>query len=176
MARKDDAARRELAAYQLDRKLGLGLVPATALREVQGQAGVLQARPAKWVTQADAQKQSLRGGGWCALEPQFQLVYAFDGVVGNEGRTLESLVLDAEDWVVFASDHARTFGNARTLPAYLKAQPPKVGAELRRRLAALDEASLEATLGDAVDAKGRKAILQRRDALLALPAADSASR
>jgi hypothetical protein len=176
MARKDDAARRELAAWQLDRKLGLGLVPATALREVQGQAGVVQARPAKWVTQADVQKQALRGGGWCALEPQFQLVYAFDGLIGNEGRTLDSLVLDSEDWMVFATDHARTFGTARTLPAYLKAQPPKVGVEMRRRLAALDEASLEATLGDAVDARARKAILQRRDALLALPAAGSASR
>ncbi len=53
-------------------------MPATVVREVQGQRGVLQARPAKWVTQGDVQRQALRGGGWCALEPQFQLVYAFD--------------------------------------------------------------------------------------------------
>ena len=56
-------ARREVAAFRLDRHLRLGIVPATVEREVQGQRGVLQARPAKWVTQADVQKQALRGGG-----------------------------------------------------------------------------------------------------------------
>ncbi len=38
-ARDDAAARRELAAYRLDRQLGLGVVPATVQREVQGRAG-----------------------------------------------------------------------------------------------------------------------------------------
>ncbi len=41
------ATERELAAMKLDRLLGLGLVPATVEREVQGQRGVLQARPAQ---------------------------------------------------------------------------------------------------------------------------------
>ncbi|MEY2854547.1 MAG: hypothetical protein RL030_1679, partial [Pseudomonadota bacterium] len=63
LARPADAVRREMAAFRLDRLLGLGVVPATAAREVQGRAGVLQARPAKWVTQAAVQEQGLRGGG-----------------------------------------------------------------------------------------------------------------
>ena len=49
----EDAANHELAAYRLDRLLQLGIVPATVAREVQGQRGYLQARPEKWVTQAD---------------------------------------------------------------------------------------------------------------------------
>ena len=73
--RAKDAARKEVATYRLDRELKLGLVPVTVEREVQGQHGVLQGRPSKWVTQADVQQQSLRGGGWCRTEPQFQLVY-----------------------------------------------------------------------------------------------------
>jgi hypothetical protein len=168
-------ARKELAAYRLDRHLGLGIVPATVEREVQGQRGVLQARPAKWVTQAEAQKQALRGGGWCALEPQFQLVYAFDGLLGNEGRTLESLLLDTTDWYVYVTSHQRAFGNDRALPAYLKAQPPKPGSELKRRLALLNEQTLATALGELVDARGRTAILERRDALLALPSTGAAA-
>jgi ribosomal protein L29 len=163
-------ARRELAAHRLDRHLGLGIVPATAEREVQGQRGVVQARPQKWVTQADVQRQSLRGGGWCALEPQFQLVYAFDGLAGNEGRTPDTLLFDADEWNVYVTSHARAFGNGRAFPPYLKAAPPKPGTELRRRLGQLDEKTLTAVLGELIDARGRKSILERRDALLALPA------
>jgi ribosomal protein L29 len=168
-------ARRELAAHRLDRHLGLGIVPATAEREVQGQRGVVQARPKKWVTQGDVQRKALRGGGWCALEPQYQLVYAFDGLVGNDGRTLDTLLFDADHWYVYATHHARAFGNGRDFPPYLKVQPPKPGPELRRRLAALDEAVLASALGELLDARARKALLQRRDALLALPAAEAAA-
>jgi hypothetical protein len=42
---------------------------------------------------------------------------------------------------------------------------------LRRRAGALDQASLQATLGELLNARALQAILQRRDALLALPEA-----
>jgi hypothetical protein len=171
--RTADAARKELAAYRLDRQLGLGIVPVTVEREVQGQRGVLQGRPLKWVTQAEVQQQQLRGGGWCSAEPQFQLVYAFDTLIGNEGRAPDALLFDSSAWFVYVTAHDRAFGSTKSLPAYLKARPPSPGAELRRRAAALNEANLTTSLGELVDAKGRKAILQRRDALLALPAATS---
>lgn len=167
--RNDEAASREIAAYRFDRQLALGIVPVTVRREVQGQRGILQARPAKWVTQAEVQQQQLRGGGWCATEPQFQLLYAFDTLVGNEARTPESIVFDARDWFVYSTAHERAFGSSKALPAYLKARPPAPGAEMRRRAGTLTEASLEAALGEFLDARERKAILQRRDALLALP-------
>ena len=173
--RAKDAAGKEVAAYQLDRQLGLGLVPVTVEREVQSDRGVLQGRPLKWVTQAEVQQQSLRGGGWCSAQPQFQLVYAFDALIGNEGRSAESLLFDSDDWFIYVTSHERAFGTTKGLPAYLKAQPPTPGAEVRRRLGALDEASLQAALGDLVSARERKAILERRDALLALPAAAATS-
>jgi len=170
-ARDDAAARRELAAYRLDRQLGLGVVPATVQREVQGRQGVLQGRPLKWVTQREVQAQALRGGGWCSAGPQFQLVYALDTLIGNDVRTADSLLFDSDDWLVYATAHERAFGTGKALPDYLKAQPPSPGAELRRRAGALDQAALQATLGDLLNARALQAILQRRDTLLALPEA-----
>jgi hypothetical protein len=172
--RKDDAVRNELAAYRLDRHLGLGIVPATARREIQGRPGYLQARPEKWVTQGDAQRQSLRGGGWCALEPQFQLVYAFDMLVGNEARTAETLLFDTSEWNVYVTGQERAFGVGKSVPEYLAARPPTPGVELRRRLGTLSAPTLATVLGELLDERRRKAILDRRDALLALPAAAAA--
>ena len=170
-----DATNRELAAWRLDRLLQLGLVPATAAREVQDRRGYLQARPAKWVTQADVQKQSLRGGGWCPASAQFELVYSFDSLAGNDGRKAETMLFDAEEWRVLVTGHAQAFGTSKSLPAYLKTRPASPGAEMRRRLAALDEAALAKTLGDLLNEKQRKALLERRDLLLAAPAAAAAA-
>ena len=174
--RSERLARKEVAAYRLDRLLALGLVPVTVEREVQGQRGVLQGRPLKWVSQADVQRLSLRGGGWCSAEPQFQLVYAFDTLIGNDGRTADSLLFDSDDWFVYVTSHERAFGTTRDLPAYLKAQPPKPGAEMRRRAKALEEAKLQSTLGELLSAREFKAIIQRRDALLALPETAAAAQ
>lgn len=167
--------RKEVAAYQFDRLLGLGMVPATVEREVQGQRGVVQGRPLKWVTQAQVQQQSLRLGGWCSMEPQFQLLYAFDVLIGNDGRSAESMLYDADEGLVYGSSHERAFGTARGLPDYLKARPPQPGAEIRRRIAALDEAGLRTALGGLLGTPQLKAILARRDLLLGLPAAPAAA-
>ncbi len=173
--RDTDAARREVAAYRLDRRLGLGLVPVTVVREHQGQQGVLQARPARWVTQTEVQARSMRRGGWCDAERQFQLVYAFDTLIGVDRRSPDSLLYDANAWTVFVTAHHRAFETSNTLPSYLEARPPQPGAEIRRRIGALDKEALAALIGDLTDERQRRAILQRRDRLLALRAAPAAA-
>jgi hypothetical protein len=171
-----DVVNKELAAHRLDRALQLGLVPATVKREVNGQAGILQARPARWVTQADVETQSLRPGGWCALAPQFELMYAFDAVIANQARTRERIVYDATEWNVLLTGHDRAFGTSKALSSEQQARAPQLGAEMRRRLATLDAQSLERTVGDLLNARERSALLARRDALLAGQASRAAER
>jgi len=168
--RARDVARREMAAFRLDRLLGLGIVPVTAERELQGRMGVVQARPRRWLSQAQMRPGAV-AGSQCAAEPQFQLMYALDTLTGNEARTPASILYDADIGMVYATSFARAFGNGKGLPSWLRARPPNPGQELRRRLALLDSAALAKALGDLLDENARKAILARRDALLALPAA-----
>ncbi len=165
------AGDRELAAMKLDRLLGLGLVPATVARKVQGQDGIVQARPLEWTSEAKVRSGGRRGAGWCALPAQFELMYAFDAVIGNEGRSAERILYDAKEWNLILSGHDRAFGVSREFPAALRGRTPRPGAEMRRRLAELDEPALEQSIGDLLGKRERKAVLQRRDALLARPAA-----
>ena len=160
------AVSKELSAYRLDRALRLGLVPATVHREVQGQQGVLQARPARWVSQADVEAKSLHADSWCALPPQLELMYAFDAVIGNEGRSPERILYDASDSMLLLTGHDRAFGTSNALPAFSQARPPRPGPELRRRLATLDATSLAQAVGDLLTDPERAALLARRDALL----------
>jgi hypothetical protein len=164
-----DAIRKNLAAYRLDRALRLGLVPATVKRDVNGQTGILQARPERWVTQTDVEQKSLRQGGWCALEPQFQLMYAFDALIGNEGRTRERILYDDAEWMLLLTGHEQAFGTGNGLPRHLRETPPRPGPEMLRRLAMLDKAALTQALGDLLKDRERNALLARRDLLLANP-------
>jgi Calcineurin-like phosphoesterase len=162
-----DAIRKNLAAYRLDRALRLGLVPATVKRDVNGQAGIVQARPERWVTQADVEQQALRPGGWCALQPQFQLMYAFDALIGNQGRTPERILYDG-DWMLLLTGHEQAFGTGKALPSHLR-DVLQIGPEMRRRLSTLDKAALAQALGDLLKDRERSALLARRDLLLANP-------
>ena len=153
IATTDAAADKELAAMKLDRALGLGLVPATVEREVQGQRGILQAR-LEMDDRGRGTGESQRGVGWCALPAQFELMYAFDALIGNEGRSQDRLVYDAKEWNLLLTGHDRAFGTKKEFPAHLQQRAPRPGAELRKRLAALDEAGLQTTLGD-LSASGR---------------------
>jgi hypothetical protein len=165
------AIRNELVALKLDRLLGLGIVPATVEREIEGRRGLLQARPREWLTHAQVREQSLRGGGSCEAAAQFQLLYALDTLLGNEARTSESLVWDIDSWTVFGTSFSRALGTSRALPVFLRERPPVIGAAMRERLAALDGKQLAAMLGPSVTESAQRAILARRDTLLALPAA-----
>ena len=163
-----DAIRKNLAAYRLDRALRLGLVPATVKRDVNGQTGILQVRPERWVTQADVEEKSLQPGGWCALSTQFQLMYAFDALIGNEGRTRERILYDGE-WMLLLTGHEQAFATSKALPRHLRAPVPQLGPEMRRRLSMLDKSGLAQALGDLLKDRERDAVLARRDLLLANP-------
>ena len=63
-----DVVKRELAAYRMDRLLGLGQVPATVARNHGGQDGILQGRPANWASEQD--RVNARGGTRAGLACQ----------------------------------------------------------------------------------------------------------
>lgn len=202
-----DIVKRELAAYRLDRLLGLGLVPATVARNHDGQDGILQGRPANWaseqdrlnarsgtaaglacqtistVPQAEPARRAPPGngrpprlptGGWCDMGALYQLSYAFDALIDNKGRTYDRFLYDADEATLFLAGHGAAFGTSTQVPKPLEAPLAKTGAEMRARLQRLDEASVQAAIGDLVGSRSVKALLARRDRILALAAAPAA--
>ncbi len=203
-----ETVQRELAAYRLDRALGLGLVPATVARQHAGQQGVLQGRPASWAseqdrqnarggaraglacqtistvpqseparrpTPADGKPPRLPAGGWCDLNAQFQLAYAFDALIGNQARTPDRYLYDADAATLFLTGHGSTFGASTQLPKALEGPLAKTGAEMQQRLRRLDAAAVEAAIGELVGTRAVKPLLQRRDRILAIAAAGTQS-
>ncbi|HET9484811.1 MAG TPA: metallophosphoesterase [Xanthomonadales bacterium] len=161
--RKDGGRhQRELAAYRLDRLLGLGLVPTTVAREIGGRRGALQWRPEGLVA-VDAPATSTR---WCDGNAELELLYGWDALLLNQGRTASSAHY-ADDGFLLAGDHRRAFGTGRGRPRHLEGRTLVVGAALCRRLGALDAGSLRDALDGAITAKEQAALLRRRDRIVA---------
>ena len=198
-----DTIQREIAAYRLDRLLGLGLVPATVAREHEGRRGILQGRPVGWISERDRQNaragtlvglvcQTITAapqaeparrpvptdgkpprmptGGWCDVAAQYQLAYAFDALIENKGRHLDRYLYDLDTSTLFLSGHDAAFSSTQDVLKRLEPQLVKTGAEMRRRLQGLDADRIAAALPGMLDKRQVRALLERRDRILQLPA------
>jgi hypothetical protein len=131
---------------------------------------VPQAEPARRAAPADGRPPRLPTGGWCDIEALYRLSYAFDALIDNKGRTFDRFLYDADQGTLFLAGHGAAFGTSTQLPKALEAPLAKTGAEMRARLERLDETSVGGAIGELVGSRSVKALLARRDRILALPA------
>ncbi len=165
----------ELAAYRLDRLLGLDMVPVTVPRTINGRRGVLQFWIDGSINLRNMLEQGLQPSGWCDAAPQYNLMNVFDVLIHNSDRTQEN-ALFTKDWMLVLIDHTRAFRTYTKNPVLLYRGETRLPPALAERLKALDRATLERAIGAYVHRRQIDALLKRRDLLLSeghIPAADS---
>jgi hypothetical protein len=146
----------EIAAYELDKLLGMYMVPPVVEKRWKGERGAAvmwvhpvrswkevehQPKPEKWTRQAVRMKM-------------------FDNLIGNIDRNAGNLLVDA-DWNLFLIDHSRAFVSETRL----KAEMVRIDPEIWTRMVALDEPTLMTALGEWLDRGAIRALLKRRDAM-----------
>jgi len=156
----------EVAAYRLDRELGLDMVPVAVVREIDGKAGSLRFMPPHTVTETERRAAGRGASAWCPLADQFQAMYIFDVLVFNQGRTPDSFLYDVNNWQLILVDHGRAFGSSRGRPAHLANLDLALSDAWVETLMALGSEELQATMSGVLDRKRIKALLKRRDQLL----------
>lgn len=169
-----DSYKYEVAAYELDKLLGLHLVPPTVGRRIGHQDGSLQLWVEGAFTELDRKKRNLLpkdGGQWGAemykLELLNQLIYNSDAQ--NARNTLYT-----PDFRVYAIDHSRTFRLYQELPAEEKLF--RFPRSVLERLSNLDLATAQEKLGPYLSHDEIKALMKRRDLIVSLADALVAKR
>ena len=155
-----DSFHHEIAAYELDKLLGLGLVPPVVEREIEGQRGSLQI----WVTRKNL--RFVREYPLPAPEAADRDVHAvrlLDYLIFNTDRHLRNLFFD-EDWHPVVIDQSRAF-HALTVPARPLHRFPR---EPVARLRDLDRRQLASALGSYLDESQIDALDARRRVVLEL--------
>lgn len=166
----------EIAAYQLDKLLGLNLIPPTVEREFKGKRGSLQFWVEKEMNDLERMEQKIpipasANDNW---EKMKYLMRAFDSLIGNEDRTQQNIMY-TKDWRLILIDHSRSFRSEKKFTDQLMygnngIAGPKPFRQLPRafvdKVRALDYESVKNAVGPYLKDKEIKAVLARRDLLL----------
>jgi hypothetical protein len=149
----------ECAAFELSKLLGLVNVPPVVQREVKGTIGTVQI----WVEETLMEKQRLKKkikppNPWRWMM-QHQVLGLFDNLIHNDDRNSGNLLID-EHWNLWFIDHTRSFRRFSELPNPEAVQYCE--RELWERLQELDEAKLNAHLGEYLQEAELEAVLERK--------------
>jgi hypothetical protein len=161
-----DSWRSEVAAYELDKLLGLGLVPPTVERRVDGRTGSLQMWVEGAMTEADREEKHLQPPDLAAWNAQLHAVRLLHQLTYNtDHRNIRNVLLDPA-FRVYAVDSSRAFRIQQDLltPGDLV----KFSRVVLARMAALDRPTVESRLGRWLDRRQIDGLLARRDRILAL--------
>jgi len=167
----------EIAAYRLDKLIGLNMIPVYVEREFQGKPGALS----DWVENTRGLDEIVEAG--IPLPPEINdakyLTRAWDSLIANEDRTQEN-ILHTPDWRTILFDHSRSFRSTGEFVTRLMNGPngikksqsgqPWLFRRLPRwfvaKLKTLDFESIRGAVGPYLNDGEVKAVLIRRDLLL----------
>ena len=171
----------EIAAYRLDKLIGLNMVPPAVEREFQGKKGALVLWAENKYSLLKLVEEGIRipDSALEHTEKMKWLARAWDSLIANEDRTQQNY-LYTEDWRIILFDHSRSFRsegefvkrlmNGRNGIKVSAQGAPYIFRRLPRlfvdKVRALTFADIKAAVGTTLMDGEIKAILARRELLL----------
>jgi hypothetical protein len=148
----------EIAAYELDKVLGMGMVPPTVERKVDGATGSAQL----WVEHCTLLRDNdtTKAPDMAAWNRQVYRQRVWDNLTANIDRNQGNLLMD-QAWNLILIDHSRAFTASTTMPFPMN----KIDKEFYTKLKALDEVTIKERMGKWLF-DGPKPLLKRRDRII----------
>jgi hypothetical protein len=161
-----DSWKHEVAAYELDKLLGLGLVPPTVERKLGGTTGSLQMWVEGAMTEADRKQRKLPPPDVRIWNDQMYAVRLLDQLTFNtDYRNINNVLVD-RSFRVYAIDSSRAFQVYADLLSEKELLCfPRAVLEAMK---ALDKPTLQEKLGRWLGGPQIDTLLKRRDKILAV--------
>jgi hypothetical protein len=160
-----DSWQLEVAAYAVDRTIGLKLVPATIERHYNGKVGSLQWWVQSRFSEEDRRKQKAEPPDRETWDRVWLKMFLFDQLIANVDRHMKNILITG-DWDLRLIDHSRSFRSTRDLkdPKRLT----RFSRELIEGMKTLEYQDMRKKVGKYLMDDQIKAMLFRRDLILKL--------
>ena len=161
-----DSYKHEVAAYELDKMLGLNLVPPTVARVIDKERGSLQLWVEGCITEWERLEQKRSPPdkeGWARQMYKVRLLHQL--TLDNDFNNMRNVLVDP-DYRVYVVDASRTFFLGTELPNEDSLQ--RFSRSVLGNLRQLDKKNLKGALGRWLTQSQIKALLARRDAIVAV--------
>ncbi len=155
----------EVAAYRLDKYLGLEMVPPTTLRRIEGEMGSLQF----WVKDCVLYRE--KQGGKVASAKKVQWMWqvarmkAFDNLILNTDRNAQNMLID-DDWHIILIDHSRAFVSRKNLLPQKHELPSTFDRGMVAKMQTMNIENMTTLMDGVLDKNEIKALIARRDKLM----------
>ncbi len=156
----------DVAAYKLDRMLGLEMVPTAVLAEVEGKPGALSDWVSNAINERDRLEQELPFDSYCPQWEQYRLRFIFDILIHNDDRNLTNLLWTKDGYMLQFIDHTLAFRSTGKRPQQYRKVDVEVSDLMASKLKALKEADLQKELSPYLHQRQIEGIMARRDLLL----------
>lgn len=156
----------EVAAYRLDRLIGLGMVPPTVIKSIRGGEGSLQLWIPDCFSERDRVERHIEVPDRQGFKQAIARMRVFDALIYNTDRNQGNILVSRRDGRVWLIDHSRAFRLDHALPPSIKKHRLKLSPELRRGLESLTQESLAEATSGLLTREQIKAVIARRDRVL----------
>ena len=161
-----DRYKHELAAYELNKILGLNAIPPTVARSFEGKSGIFQYWISNGINRTKMVEDKVAYEGSCSRRSQMAMMKIFDVLIYNNDRNTGNILFQMDEWQIWLIDHTRAFLTRNDLPKGLKWSKLILSDNFRTRLENLDKAELKQRLAKYLHRKQITYILKRRDKIL----------
>ncbi len=161
-----DSYKHEIAAYQLDKLLGLALVPAAVERSLNGETGSLQIWAEDTITETKRKKVKTPIPDSRRWNEQMFKIRLLHQLTYNTDRANASNILIDPDWRLWAIDHSRAFRVKGELMG--TKDLARFSRSVLEKLRRLTEEILHQRVGRWLTDPQIEALLKRRDKILEL--------
>ena len=166
----------EIAAYRLDKLLGLNMVSPTVEKIFRGERGSCQLWVDYWIKARHKNEQKIKvpSNNDIYYNRASYLRWAFDNLIANNDRHSGNIFI-TKDWRIILPDHSRCFRTSRKFTKNLiytekHKEGPKIMKELPRsfieKLNSLNFDLIRGNVGEYLTKKEINAVLLRRDLIL----------
>ncbi len=153
-----------VAAYKIDRLIGLNMVPVTVARSYRSTPGAFT----WWIDdvlmdEQERRKQKIEAPDRANWGRQNAMMQLFDQLIANVDRNMGNIVY-TKDWRLWLIDHTRAFRKNTDLK--VPSHVTRCDRQVFERIKALDRDTLKREVGKWLDDGHIKSLLARRDLIV----------